>query len=82
MIAKSQSLKDAVKECIRQGILKNNLQRKSSEVVNVLMAEYNYNMDISVQGEETVEKTQNLDKQIFAAILQNPDASAADISSR
>ena len=35
-------LQKAVKECIEKGILADYLLRKSSEVVNMLMAEYDY----------------------------------------
>jgi uncharacterized membrane protein YfhO len=46
----------AIKECIRKGILKEYLLRKSSEVVNMLMAEYDYATDIEVQREEAAEE--------------------------
>ena len=43
---------NAVKICIEKGILKEYLQRKSREVVNMLIAEYDYDTDIAVQREE------------------------------
>ena len=43
---------NAVKICIEKGILKEYLQRKSREVINMLVAEYNYDTDIAVQREE------------------------------
>ncbi len=49
-------LQKAVKECIEKGILADYLLRKSSEVVNMLMAEYDYEMDIEVQREEASKK--------------------------
>ena len=49
-------LQKAVKECIEKGILSDYLLRKSSEVVNMLMAEYDYEMDIEVQREEASKK--------------------------
>lgn len=49
-------LQNAVRECISNGILKDYLLRKSSEVINMLMAEYSYEMDIEVQREEAAEE--------------------------
>ena len=43
---------NAIKICIEKGILKEYLQRKSREVINMLVAEYNYDTDIAVQREE------------------------------
>lgn len=43
---------NAVKVCIEKGILREYLQRKSREVVNMLIAEYDYDTDIAVQREE------------------------------
>ena len=43
---------NAVKICIEKGILKEYLQRKSREVINMLIAEYDYDTDIAVQREE------------------------------
>lgn len=51
-------LEKAVKECIQKGILADYLTRKSSEVVNMLMAEYSYETDIEVQREEAAEETE------------------------
>ena len=44
--------KDAIKECVRNDILREYLQRKSREVMNMLIAEYDYDVDIAVQREE------------------------------
>ena len=44
--------KNAIKECIQNDILKNYLERKSREVMNMLIAEYDYDTDIAVQREE------------------------------
>lgn len=49
-------LEKAVKECIENGILSEYLTRKSYEVVNMLMAEYDYEMDMEVKCEEAAEK--------------------------
>ena len=43
---------NAVKICIEKGILKEYLQRKSREVMNMLVAEYDYDTDIAVQRAE------------------------------
>ena len=43
---------NAVKICIEKGILKEYLQRKAGEVINMLIAEYDYDTDIAVQREE------------------------------
>ena len=42
----------AVKICIEKGVLKDYLQRKSREVINMLLAEYDYDTDIAVQRAE------------------------------
>ena len=43
---------NAVKICIEKGILKEYSQRKSREVINMLVAEYDYDTDIAVQRAE------------------------------
>ena len=45
---------NAVKICIEKGILKEYLQRKSREVINMLVAEYDYDTDVAVQREESL----------------------------
>ena len=45
---------NAVKICIEKGILKEYLQRKSREVINMLVAEYDYDTDIAVQRQESL----------------------------
>ncbi len=52
---KEDSYKRAIEECIQKGILADYLKRKGSEVVNMLTAEYDYDMDIEVQREEAFE---------------------------
>lgn len=49
-------LEKAVRECIENGILSDYLKRKSYEVVNMLMAEYDYEMDMEVKCEEAAER--------------------------
>ena len=44
--------KNAITECIQNDILREYLQRKSREVINMLLAEYDYDVDIAVQREE------------------------------
>lgn len=46
----------AIKDCINQGILSDYLKRKGSEVFSMLIAEYDYDMDIEVQREEAYEE--------------------------
>ena len=43
---------NAVKICIEKGILKEYLERIAREVINMLIAEYDYDTDIAVQREE------------------------------
>ena len=45
----------AITECIKNDILRDYLQRKSREVMNMLIGEYDYNTDIAVQREESFE---------------------------
>ena len=44
--------RNAIKECIQNDILREYLQRKSKEVMNMLIAEYDYDVAIAVQREE------------------------------
>ncbi len=52
--------KEAIKECIEKGILADYLMRKGSEVVNMLLDEYDYETDIEVQREEAREEGRKL----------------------
>ena len=45
-------IKKAIEECIDRGILVEYLERKGSEVRNMLIAEYSYEEDIKVKQEE------------------------------
>ena len=45
-----------MEECIEKGILADYLMRKGSEVVNMLLDEYDYETDIEVQREEAREQ--------------------------
>ena len=51
-VDKEHGFENAIKECIKNNILREYLQRKSREVVNMLVAEYDYDTDIAVQREE------------------------------
>ena len=51
-VDKEHGFENAIKECIKNDILREYLQRKSREVVNMLVAEYDYDTDIAVQREE------------------------------
>ncbi len=44
----------AIEQCMKNGILRDYLERKSKEVRNMLTAEYDYEMDIAVQREEAM----------------------------
>ena len=45
----------AIKETIKKGFLSDYLNRKSTEVQNMLLAEYDYDTDIAVQRRESFE---------------------------
>lgn len=74
------SIKKAINECIRQGILSDYLKRKGSEVANMLIAEYSYEEDIQVKQQEAMqigreegrEEGLILSAQIFKTIQCNP----------
>ncbi len=50
------AIKEAINECIDNGILVEYLKRKGSEVRNMLVAEYDYEKDIFVKQEEAKEE--------------------------
>ncbi|UTC44552.1 Rpn family recombination-promoting nuclease/putative transposase [Treponema sp. OMZ 857] len=51
-VDRDHGFEKAIKECIQNDILKEYLQRKAREVINMLIAEYDYDTDIAVQREE------------------------------
>ena len=51
---RENGFKNAIQECIRNDILRDYLERKSREVMNMLIAEYDYDTDIAVQREESL----------------------------
>ncbi|QTQ14545.1 Rpn family recombination-promoting nuclease/putative transposase [Treponema parvum] len=53
---KEYGFENAIKECIQNDILREYLQRKSREVMNMLLSEYDYDTDIAVRCEEAGEK--------------------------
>lgn len=53
----------AIHECIEKGILADYLQKKGSEVINMLRAEYDYELDIQVQREEAYEQGEQTGRQ-------------------
>lgn len=55
-----EAIRHAIEDCIRQGILVNYLKKKGSEVVNMLTAEYDYDLDIEVQREEAFSEGEKL----------------------
>ena len=53
--AVSEPLTTAIKQAIKKGFLSDYLNRKSAEVQNMLLAEYDYDTDIAVQRKEAFE---------------------------
>ena len=74
------SIKQAINECIRQGILSDYLKRKGSEVTNMLIAEYSYEEDIQVKQQEAMQKGLVLSAQIFRTLQRNPDFTDTQIA--
>ena len=52
-VDKEHGFEKAIKECIQNDILREYLQRKSKEVLNMLRGEYDYDTDIAVQRDES-----------------------------
>ena len=65
------SLEKAVKSCIKKGILEEYLKRKGSEVVNMLMMEYDYEKDMRAQRAEAEEIGEKKGKERERDILKN-----------
>lgn len=80
-----EAYKDAIQESIRQGILAEYLKKKGSEVLNMLIAEYDYDMDIEVQREEAREEGREIgreeEKKVFIRNLLKRGMSDEDICS-
>lgn len=54
----------AIEECIEKNVLADYLRKKGSEVVNMLMSEYNYEDDIVEQREEAYEEGKKAGKEL------------------
>ncbi len=75
------SMKKAIRECIERGILAEYLERKGSEVENMLIAEYSYEEDIQVKQQEAkqqgiqqgIQQGLVLSGKIFQTVKKNPD---------
>ena len=62
----------AIVQAMKSGVLSNYLERKSSEVTNMLLTEYDYDTDIAVQREEAFEEglSQGIEQGIRQGIEQ------------
>ncbi|MCQ2592142.1 MAG: Rpn family recombination-promoting nuclease/putative transposase [Treponema sp.] len=54
-IKDEESCRNAINEARKQGLLPDYLERKVTEVINMLTAEYDYDLDIAVKKEEAYE---------------------------
>ncbi|MCF0134270.1 MAG: Rpn family recombination-promoting nuclease/putative transposase [Blautia sp.] len=63
-----ETLKNVVTECIKEGVLKDYLERKGTEVINMLMTKYDYDTDIAVQREEA--RQEGIEEGIQEGILR------------
>lgn len=68
---KEDPYKRAIEECIQKGILADYLKRKGSEVMNMLIAEYDYDMDIEVQREEAYNAGIRRVNQLHSCLLKD-----------
>lgn len=70
-------IKDAIDCCIKEGILVDYLLKNSVEVQNMLIGEYDYDMDIKVQRQESFEegmaKQKEKDEKLFASMVAEKD---------
>ncbi len=57
---------DAIRECMKSNILREYLNRKTKEVNNMLIGEYDYETDIEVQREEAQEEERKLAEERLA----------------
>ena len=70
------SIKRAINDCIKQGILADYLKRKGSEVRNMLIAEYSYEEDMQVKQQEAIV----LSAQIFQTVKRQNDITDEQIA--
>ena len=68
MSSNDEAYELAIHECIEKGILADYLQKKGSEVINMLKAEYDYELDIQVQREEAYGQGEEAGRQQGEAI--------------
>ena len=59
-VEEEEPYRKAIEECIEKNVLADYLRKKGSEVVNMLMSEYNYEDDIAEQREEAYEEGKKL----------------------
>ena len=70
----------AVKECIEQEILKEYLERKGSEVCNMLLGDYNYELDMEVQREDAAEEARENEHQKIILKIYSNGKTASEIA--
>ena len=66
-----EPLTNAIKEAIKKGFLSDYLNRKSTEVQNMLLAEYDYDTDIAVQRKEAFDDGAQQAKLETAKVLKS-----------
>ena len=71
-----EALTVAIKQSIKQGFLSDYLSRKSTEVENMLLTEYDYDTDIAVQRQEAYED--GVEKGISQGIQQGSQQKAIE----
>ena len=71
-----EALTVAIKQSIKQGFLSDYLSRKSTEVENMLLTEYDYDTDIAVQRQEAYED--GVEKGISQGISQGSQQKAIE----
>ncbi len=71
-----EPFKVAIEIAIKTGILKDYLERKATEVINMILTEYDYDTDIAVQREEAYEE--GLSKGISQGICQGAEQKAIE----
>ncbi|MGI5174674.1 Rpn family recombination-promoting nuclease/putative transposase [Treponema sp. OMZ 840] len=80
---REKGFEKAVQECINNDILKEYLERKSREVMNMLLSEYDYATDIAVQREEereiALEEGARQNKLETAAVMKSMNYPLDDI---
>ena len=75
-----EPLSKAIKTAIKTGVLRNYLERKATEVENMILTEYDYDTDIAVQREEAYEE--GLSKGISQGISQGAEQKAIETAKK